>query len=85
MNEYKKNRIPIVSTERLNSSIDTSIGVTKEERLAYAFVKGKEATQPFTIRIPIDVHKKLRKIAFDQNEKINQIVVNLIKEYINSK
>lgn len=77
-----KNRIPIISPERINNEpLNTLIGSTKEEKTAYAFLKGKEQTQPFTIRIPIKVYQELRQIAFDKNEKINQIIISLIRGY----
>lgn len=82
MTEYKKNKIPTISAERLNTfQTNTIVGNSKEERAAHAFLKGKELTQPFTIRIPKTLYQELRKIAFDRNEKINQIIVKLIKEY----
>jgi hypothetical protein len=58
------------------------ISNTKKERAAIAFVKEKEITQPFTIRIPIAEYQQIRRIAFDKDVKINQIIVGLIKEYI---
>jgi len=39
----------------------------------------------FTIRIPAAEYQDLRKIAFDKNLKINQIIIGLIKDYIINK
>jgi hypothetical protein len=83
MNQDKRNKIPTISPERLDTSEhNTIVSNTKKERVAIAFVKEKEITQPFTIRIPIDEYQQIRKIAFDKDIKINQIIIGLIKEYI---
>ena len=82
MTKFSKNRIPVISPERIDTQpLNTVVGNTKEEKLAYAFLKGKEPTQPFTIRMPIVVYQELRQIAFNKNEKINQIIISLIREY----
>ena len=83
MNQDKRNKIPTISPERLDKSEhNTVVSNTKNERVAIAFVKEKEITQPFTIRIPIDEYQQIRRIAFDKDIKINQIIIGLIKEYI---
>jgi len=83
MNQDKRNKIPTISPERLdNSAHNVVISNTKTDRVAIAFVKEKEITQPFTIRIPIAEYQQIRRIAFDKDIKINQIIVGLIKEYI---
>ena len=83
MTENKRNKIPSISPERLDvSDISPLIGSTREEQKAQAFLKGKEITQPFTIRIPTGLYQDLRKLAFDKNEKINPIIIELIKNYI---
>ena len=83
-NKEKRNKIPSISLERLDtSSTNPIIGNTREDQKAQAFLKGKEITQPFTIRIPIGLYTDLRKRAFDKNEKINPIIINLIRDYIN--
>ena len=81
MNQDKRNKIPTISPERLDTSEhNTIVSNTKKERVAIAFVKEKEITQPFTIRIPIDEYQQIRRIAFDKDIKINQIIIGLIKE-----
>ena len=83
MNQDKRNKIPTISPERLDTSEhNTIVSNTKKERVAIAFVKEKEITQPFTIRIPIAEYQQIRRIAFDKDIKINQIIIGLIKEYI---
>ena len=83
MTQDKRNKIPTISPERLDiSEHNTVISNTKKERAAIAFVKDKEMTQPFRIRIPIAEYQQIRRIAFDKNIKINQIIVGLIREYI---
>lgn len=84
-NKDKRNKIPSISLERLDTSdANTIIGNTREEQKAQAFLKGKEITQPFTIRIPMGLYTDLRTLAFEKNEKINPIIINLIKGYINN-
>lgn len=86
MIEKKRNKIPSISPERLDTSEgNTLIGNTREEQKAHAFLKGKEVTQPFTIRIPTNLYQDLRKTAFEKNIKINQIIISLIKDYIINK
>lgn len=86
MIEKKRNKIPSISPERLDHSNGSAVvGSSREEQKAHAFLKGKEATQPFTIRIPAAEYQDLRKIAFDKNLKINQIIIGLIKDYIINK
>ena len=84
MPDKKNKKIPSISIDRKdNSKPDTSIGSTKEDQLAHAFVKGREPIQRMTIRIPLDMHNDLCDIAFKKGRvKINHIVLNLIKEYI---
>lgn len=83
MNQDKRNKIPTISPERLDKTeYNTVVSNTKKERVAIAFVKEKEITQPFTIRIPIAEYQQIRRIAFDKDIKINQIIVGLIKEYV---
>ena len=56
-----------------------------KEQHVQAFLKGKEAVQPFTTRIPKELYAEFRKIAFEKNIKMNQVVVQLIKDYIKDK
>lgn len=84
-NKDKRNKIPSISLERLDTSdANPIIGNSREEQKAQAFLKGKEITQPFTIRIPIGLYTDLRKLAFEKNGKMNPIIINLIKDYINN-
>ncbi|RYE05552.1 MAG: hypothetical protein EOP33_05250 [Rickettsiaceae bacterium] len=83
MTEIRRNKIPIISEERLDiSQKDCKIEHSKNERDVQAFLKNRELTQPFTIRIPIAAYQSFRRIAFDKNQKMNQILVDLIKKYI---
>lgn len=86
MNDIKRNKIPSISPERLDDSPgDTFVGNTRKEQNVHAFLKGKEPVQPFTIRMPVTLYQELRKTAFDKSEKINQIIISLIKDYIKLK
>lgn len=83
MTEIRRNKIPTISEERLDTSQgDYKMEHSKNERNVQAFLKNKELTQPFTIRIPIATYQNFRRIAFDKNQKMNQILVDLIKKYI---
>jgi len=79
-------KIPAITEDRLDNSsmelrLTTSASSTSEKQV-YAFLKGKEATQTFTTRIPKKLYSQFRRIAFEKNIKMNQIVVQLIKNYV---
>ncbi len=82
----KKRKIPTVSEERLDKSpCDTSIGDTKEDKRASAFIKGKIPLQPLTLRLPLPLYEVLRKIAFKENSKMTHIILKSIKEHLESE
>lgn len=39
--------------------------------------------QVLTIRLPVNVYKELREVAFRKNEKMNRIIVELVEHYLN--
>jgi len=79
----KKNTIPSITKDRLDNSIISNTRPTSsKEQQVYAFLKGKESVQPLTTRIPKELYSQFRKIAFDKNLKMNQIIIDLIKDYI---
>lgn len=84
MNNNIKNKIPTISKERLEQPIKNSsiVSSTKEEKMVQSFLKDKEAMQTFTIRMTVDLYKKLRRIAFEKEEKMNKIIVKLISKYV---
>ena len=78
----KKNKIPSITKERLDDTITSNVRPTSsQDQQVYAFLKGKESVQPLTTRIPKELYAKFRKIAFDKNLKMNQIIIDLIKDY----
>lgn len=82
-NSYK---VPSITLDRLDKSeCNTMIGNTSEDKKVQAFLKGKEITQQFTIRIPVPLYQELRNTAFAQNNKMNQIIIELIRQYISNK
>lgn len=86
MTEKKHRKIPSISPDRIDTTpADTSVGMTKEDQRAHAFVKGKEAVQPFTIRMPVNLYHELRELAFKNQEKINHIIIKLIRDYIKNE
>lgn len=79
----KKLGIPNVNPDRLDDSpAIAKVGSTKSEQNAQAFLIGKEQVQPITIRVPVALYKEFRKHAFEQNDKMNQIILRLIKDYM---
>lgn len=79
----KKNTIPSISQDRLNSSFTLSTKPSSsEEREVYSFLKGKEPVQSLTTRIPKEIYLRFRQIAFDKNLKMNQIIVKFIRSYV---
>lgn len=39
-------------------------------------------TKSFLLRLPDDFHKQLRKIAFEEERSINEILNELVKKYL---
>lgn len=82
----KKNTIPSITQDRIDNNIISRLPqISTEEKKVYAFLKGKESVQSLTIRIPKKLYSDFRKKAFDQNIKMNQIIVDLIKTYMQEK
>ncbi len=74
-------KIPEISKERIDKSeADTSPGTTKADKKAHAFIKGKEVTQAFEIRLPKSLHKFLRHYAVDNETTMNKAIVTLVKK-----
>ncbi len=85
MNNSNK-KIPSISEDRLDNNIELDLTLSSTgNKQINDFLKGRELTQPFTTRIPKDLYTQFRKIAFDRNIKMNQIVVQLIKDYVHNK
>lgn len=40
--------------------------------------------QALSIRLPVDIYKQLREVAFKKNEKMNVIIVGLVKQYLSA-
>ena len=40
----------------------------------------KQATAQFSIRLPIELYRKLRFIAADQDKSLNQIIIEALRE-----
>jgi hypothetical protein len=78
-----KRKIPRVSPDRLdNSPGRRSITITNEDKKAQAFLTGKEVIKQFPLRMPMSLYKELSRVAFDEETKINRILVDLIKNYV---
>lgn len=83
MKDKKPNKIPTITPERLDySPVDTTIGNTKEEKHAHAFVKGREPTISLSTRLPVSLHEQLRELSFKSKDTLNQIIVRAIREHL---
>lgn len=81
----KRNRIPTITEDRIDLTLPlVERPITAEDIRINNLLKGKESTQVLTTRIPKNLYKIFREIAFKKNIKMNQIVVGLIEEYINN-
>jgi len=81
--QKRKVRKPTISPDRLNTApADISIENTKEGHRIHAFIKNKEPIQVLPVRLPISIHQKLRKLAFETKNSLNQIVIKAIIEYL---
>lgn len=79
----KKNSIPSISEDRLDNNFSLNAATSSiKEKDVYSFLKGKEPVQTLTTRIPKELYSQFRKIAFDKNLKMNQIIVQFIKNYV---
>lgn len=82
----KKNSIPSISEDRLDNNFTlTAKPSSAKERDVYSFLKGKEPIQTLTTRIPKELYSRFRQIAFDKNQKMNQIIVHFIKNYVDEE
>ena len=45
-------------------------------------MKNKKPIQAVSIRLPISMHQELRKLAFETEDSLNQIILKAIKEYL---
>ena len=83
MNDNKRRKIPKISPDRLDSSPGhKNVIATKDDRKAQSFLKGKEVVKQFPLRMPLSLYKELRQVAFDEDVKINNILLELIKDYV---
>jgi hypothetical protein len=80
----KNNKIPSISVDRLdtNDTLKTTQNFTKEEQNVNSFLKGRESVQAITLRLPNNMYKHLRQVAFQKEIKINKIIVKLVSEYL---
>ena len=85
MNDNKRRKIPKISPDRLDSSPGYKNIATKDDRKAQSFLKGKEEVKQFPLRMPLSLYKELRQLAFDEDVKINNILLELIKGYVKKK
>lgn len=46
--------------------------------------QAEPAVQALSIRLPVDMYKQLREAAFKNNEKMNVIIVGLVKQYLST-
>lgn len=78
-----KRKIPTISPDRIDDTpADASVGGSKTDKRAHAFMKGKEPAQPLTIRLPEPLYQELRTLAFNTNDKLNQIIVRALREHL---
>lgn len=83
MSKLQSRRVPTVSEGRLNeASSNSAVSYKKEDQQANAFIRRLEPTQPLTLRLPLNLHQKLREIAFKTEDKITRIVIKAVEEHI---
>jgi len=79
----KKSRIPSITDGRLDhSDPDLSIRSGKEEQRALSFIKGREPTQAFQIRMAHSKWELLKKICFDKKHSLNKLINDAIDEHL---
>ena len=83
MDKIKKNKIPKISNDRLEKiNYNSTIEYSKEDKAVCAFLKNQELVQPLTIRIPMSIYVSFKRKVFEEDKKMNRIIVELIKKYI---
>ena len=79
----KKSRIPSITDGRLDhSDPDLSISNGKEDKRALSFIKGREPTQAFQIRMAHSKWEFLKKICFHKNHSLNKLINDAIDEHL---
>jgi hypothetical protein len=80
MTNKKHGKIPTISKDRIDSThLQTTLGASKE---FHNFVKNKGQVKSFTTRLPLPVYEKLKIKAFNNDQKINRIICQLVEEYL---
>ncbi len=79
----KRNRIPTISNDRIDTTVSIiEKSMTAEDIRINNILKGKNSIQSLTIRIPKNIYKVFREIAFKKDIKMNQIIISFIENYI---
>lgn len=81
-------RVPIAQVGNRLSEISNSAAISstlsyrKESQRERAFIKERKPTHSLLLKLPLDLHQKLREIAFKTEDKITPIIIRAIEEYI---
>jgi hypothetical protein len=81
--------IDAIATEKFLNSSKAKEPINTDEVTAENFSnsskieeKTKEPIKRFTIELPLGAHKKLKWLAIDTNQKMKEIALNIILEYL---
>ena len=78
----KKFKIPEVLSDKIDTKINTAVGSTKQDKLAQAYIKGKEPIVALQLRLPKSLHTELDDISHMTKDSLNQIIVRAIREHV---
>ncbi len=81
--EIKKRKPPTISPDRIDTTPpDISIGNTKEEKKAKAFIKGREPMVVFPFRIAQSNYDQLEILKFMYKKSINHYLTRALNEFL---
>lgn len=79
-------RVPIAQggnrLSEISNSASSTLSYRKEFQRERAFIKERKPTHSLLLKLPLDLHQKLREVAFKTEDKITPIIIKAIEEYI---
>lgn len=79
-------RVPIAQggnrLSEISNSASSTLSYRKESQRERAFIKERKPTHSLLLKLPLDLHQKLREIAFKTEDKITPLIIRAIEEYI---
>lgn len=82
----KSKRVPSIPETRLDTTAaNHTKKYTKSDVQAYAFIEDRESIHSMTLRLPINIYKKIKEDAYKSDQKISHLIIDAIKNYLSVK